>query len=751
MVQLLLRFKLPLLLGCMLISAVGAAALVRPGLRQDYRLEAFVGSDDPAYATFRAFLEEFTSNEVAVIALRSTDALSQETQSIVRHLVTQCRPIPTVQRVVALTEIPLPLRALLGQRLYDHPMIRGNILSADGRTTAIVLQMSAEDHDGLQRRRSVQRLRQIVDSAQEAYPATQFFLTGPYVTLIDMYDYVNLDLLIFTVTTVILMGAMLWTVFRRPGPMIYALTVAVGAVLGCLGIAALAGIVASLITQMIVVLIAILSVATCVHLSVAVEDSGDENSDSAEGVHDGAAPAGGGFPPVNTGDPRHRVLTRMLAPCTAVIVTTAVGFASVCISPIRPVRDFGLLMVCGLLLSLIYSVVGVVFLRRPRTPAGRDSRLSAILASVAERVLPQKRAICAITAILVLAAAAGIPRLRFESDFVKSFRAGTGVRRGYEFLQKNLSPVGSVEVVVRNIANGADDRRITPQQVRQAHDFGQQVMQRFPSIRKALSLADLIALGDSALPTTPADLTLRLAAATWMFGADAVRGFINDDRNALRINLRALEGVSVQEKLRINHEIQTMAEEQFGSEPSIQVTGLYHFYAILVAGLIQDQYRAFAIALPAVFIVLSIMLRSIKLACIMMIPNLMPLVWCVGAMAWADIPVSMTTAMMLSVVLGIAVDDTVHYVWRFRRELATCGDYDQAAIRTHASVGRACVFTTVVIAGGFWILMLSRFLPTAYFGGLVGFAMLTTLAADLIILPALLQTFRPFDSPSRNS
>ena len=113
-------------------------------------------------------------------------------------------------------------------------------------------------------------------------------------------------------------------------------------------------------------------------------------------------------------------------------------------------------------------------------------------------------------------------------------------------------------------------------------------------------------------------------------------------------------------------------------------------------------------------------------------------------MGWANIPVNMTTAMMLSVTLGIAVDDTIHYVWRFREELRRTGDYRQALAATSGSVGRACLFTTVVIAGGFWILMLSQFLPTAYFGGLIGFTMLGTLAADLVLLPVLLTVFNVF-------
>ncbi|MHC4235706.1 MAG: MMPL family transporter, partial [Planctomycetota bacterium] len=189
-------------------------------------------------------------------------------------------------------------------------------------------------------------------------------------------------------------------------------------------------------------------------------------------------------------------------------------------------------------------------------------------------------------------------------------------------------------------------------------------------------------------------------------------------------------------------DVRAMAQRTFGPAYSIDVTGLYYFYAKLVSGLLRDQYRSFALTVPAVFVALLITFRSVKTAAVAMIPNLLPIFFCLGTMGWLDIPVNMTTAMMLSVTLGIAVDDTVHYLWRFRDEFRRHGDYRAALTATSASVGRACVFTTVVIAGGFWILLLSQFLPTAYFGGLVGFTMLGTLAADLVLLPVLITTFR---------
>ena len=715
-----------LILGVVFVAAATSLGLLlKPGLRHDYRLEAFVASNDPSYRTYRAFLDEFTSNEIAIIAVQTDDALSAASRNIIRGLLEQLRPLPGVQRAQALAALPSWMLKLAGQRLTDHRLIRDNLLSRDGRTAAVLLQMQGEGQSAADRRWTVAELRAIVARARQAHPDARIVLAGPYVTLIDMYDYLDRDLLVFSIAALALVGITLWAVFRRPGPMVFALFVGVSATFCALGLAIVGNFPTSLITQMIVILVMVLSVAGCVHLAVASEETA------------GRMPAAG---------PRARAietLGRMAAPCTAVAATTAVGFGSVCISTITPVRIFGLLMVCGLAVSLVAALAGSVLLTGPARhgPTSPSARFPAALAAVARWAAGHRLIVVLLFAAAGLLSIAAFGRLRFESDFVKNFRPHSEVRTSYRFIESNLSPVGSMEIVVR-----APDGRtmLTPEAIRRARALGDAVLEKHAPIRKAMSLADLTTLVGPDLPATQTDLESRLALARTLFGRDFERNFLNAEATAVRLNLRALEGVNVHDKLALAADIRDMAEDTFGPGFSIDVTGLYYFYARLVSGLLRDQYRSFGLTAPAVFLALLITFRSLKVAAVAMIPNLLPILFCLGTMGWLDVPVNMTTAMMLSVTLGIAVDDTVHYLWRFRDEFGRCGDYRAALSATSASVGRACVFTTVVIAGGFWVLLLSQFLPTAYFGGLVGFTMLGTLAADLVLLPVLITTFRIF-------
>ena len=151
-----------------------------------------------------------------------------------------------------------------------------------------------------------------------------------------------------------------------------------------------------------------------------------------------------------------------------------------------------------------------------------------------------------------------------------------------------------------------------------------------------------------------------------LIGPKAISNFVTDDGSALRVSLRAREGASVWEKMDMADDVRRDATETFGDDYEITITGLYYFYATLMAGLLRDQNTTFVITLAAIFVISVVLLRSWKLAAIGMIPNLFPMIACLGLMGWLEIPLNMATSMMLAISLGIAVDDTMHYLWLTR-------------------------------------------------------------------------------------
>jgi len=727
---LLLRFHKHILAVIGAATLASGVLLVTRGLKRDYSLEAFVASKSDSYDLFRRVMDEFVSNELAVIAIESDDIQSPDTLALTERLVTQVRSLDAVERATSwldvLSMLPSALRGVVGASIRNHPLLVDNLISRDGKVSAIILQMAGERQTGTQRRSTVRALKQIVSKARVAHPNMRIVLAGPYVTLLDMYEYVDRDLLRFSAAAAVLLLVTLGLLFRRIGPVVFSLVVSLSATVCTLGVASALDLPVTLVTQMVVILVMVLSVATCVHLCL----SDDEVYRRT--------------PFLDWQVRCRRVLSRMAAPCAAAVVTTAAGFGSVSISSITPVRMFGILMVVGLAFSLVAALVALPVLVRIRPTSLGDTKseqLPVLLRHLAVSVDDHRGAVFVGFALISALFCVSLTWLGFESDFVKNFRPSSEVRQSYEFIESRLSPTGSIEVVVRANDGG---RVLTPNVVARMHEAGERVVATFDAVAKAMTIADLLTAAGGGLPTSSFGLQARMAIARGLFGDDAVRNFVNSDVTALRMNLRVREGISVDEKLAMARSIDSMVSDIVGSGYRTEVTGLYVFYATLVKELWEDQFRSLGLTVPLVFLVLVLVLRSVRAGLVAMVPTALPVLFCLGAMGWTGIAVNMTTAMMLSVTLGIAVDDAVHYLWRFRSALVRSGDHRMALKDAHGGVGRACVFTTVVIAGGFWILVLSEFLPTAYFGGLLGFTMGGALACDLILLPALVMTCRPF-------
>ncbi|MEE8078459.1 MAG: efflux RND transporter permease subunit, partial [Pseudomonadales bacterium] len=697
-------------------AAVSVVALFWPGLRENYSIASFVGSDNREFDTLEEFIATFGGSELVLIAVRGSGAQDDETLACLEQILSRTEALPAVQKASAITQLPLLGRSLLTR----HPLVKGVLVSHDDRTATVILQMVDEGESGDLRRQTVGGLRRIVAEARRKHPALEIILTGPYVTMFEMFEFVREDLRLFSICVAALMILVLYALIGSWGAAFFAVGVAAAAVLCTLGLTIGLGVNMSLTTQMIVIMIAVLAVATCVHLVV------------------GHREAGGSV--VLT-------LSNLMVPCSAVILTSAAGFASVRISDIQPIRDFGALMVLGLLLALLLAFAAIFALDGRRSGAV-DPRailhrlLAAHLGRLAGLSVAHKAAVILFFTGAALLLAIPIPTLQFESDFVKNFRKESTVRRGYEFIEQNLAPLGSIELVVYR-RNG--NSIINLHTIQACDRVAVQALATHEPITKVISILDVLRLSGTGLPGSELELQLRFRAAKGflrtMLGADAMSNFVTEDLSALRVSLRAREGASVREKIEMSDDILQKATAAFGPEYDVTVTGLYYFYATLITGLLGDQSTTFVITLIAIFVITALFLRSWKLAAIGMIPNLFPMVACLGLMGWLGIPLNMATSMMLAISLGIAVDDTIHYLWRFRRELQCDGNVAAAVVRSHRSVGLACVFTTLVITGGFWILCFSRFLPTAYFGVLIGLTMFVALAADLMLLPVLLSIF----------
>jgi predicted RND superfamily exporter protein len=824
-VNLIVRAHRPILIVSAAFALVSVVLLFRPGLREDYRIESMVAANDEAYQRYRRFGEQFISGEMALFVVDAGDPLEPNNLELLHWICGKCREIEGVESPLAVSELPqLGLGALFGsmgrvqtvyERLKEDPSARSRIeselrnnplvmdllLGRDARTgqpshtAGIVVQVAGESSNRL-RKEVAEGLRRVAAEARRLRPDATILLGGPLTGLMEIFEAIHRDLVVFSVVVFVLICIALILIMRRIS--LVAIIVAAASVssLCILGFSIASRMAMSLVSQTVVIVIVVQAVSMCIHLLLAHEETRLHRVGPVHGpLHD-----------------VRQTLHWLLVPCFLCALTTVVGFGSLLVSELQPIRHLAVLGSAGVVLALLLGAAALPALCRVaarRPPIRHDvGRLSDSLAGIAGRAGAGGTygvVVMSVFSVLLVLAAVKVPAAlrNFESDFVKNFRENSNIRRVYSYVEQHLGPVGSIEVIVRRkdgtpvigqsameamrtlreqrsgtstassageqspsnlkslisrqLAIPADQTMAGVSLMQAVDEFQQRIEQEFnPPVRKTFSLVDLIkqvslqtslaqvfGLGRLQLPLFESEFALKMLLIDQKLSPEFLRHFITKDGRALRINLRATESDSVYHKLEITRRVQATAVGILGPEYTVEVTGLYPLYAKITVDLLGAQMGSFGLALVFIGACMCISLRSLRLGLISMVPNVIPMVLCLGVMGWANIPISMATAMMLSIALGIAVDNTLHYLWRFRRELAVDQDYPAAIMRSHRTVGMACLFNSIVIIGGFWVLCLSEFVPTIYFGLLIGLTMMIALASIVLLLPVLLLVFRP--------
>jgi predicted RND superfamily exporter protein len=221
--------------------------------------------------------------------------------------------------------------------------------------------------------------------------------------------------------------------------------------------------------------------------------------------------------------------------------------------------------------------------------------------------------------------------------------------------------------------------------------------------------------------------------------------YVNIEHNEARITMRIVDSLPELRRNELLKRIQSDLTEKLGLEPeAFTVTGLMVLYNNMLQSLFRSQILTIGIVLAGIFVMLLVLFRSPVLAFIASVPNALAICIVMGIMGLCNIPLDFMTITIASITMGIAIDNSIHYIYRFRDEFGKSGDYDAAMSRCHASVGKAIFSSSVTIIFGFSILMLSNFIPTIYFGIFTGLAMFIALLSVLTLMPKLVYLIKPF-------
>ena len=740
------------------VIAVLAAIPLSERLQFDQRIESFFAPDNSDLQILSRSRRDFGGNEFVVVAWteerlfempgdQKPQSLAEALEIDVLHKVDP--PVAAKMRRVTdqLNSIP-GVNGSKTQHLADfldaapkykpsrRSMLRlfeGTLIGRDGRTTGIVLELLPEIEAGEARGATLSRIREVATELGDSVA-----VAGEPVQVFDMFQMVEQDGQSLFLVSLTILAFVLVLMFRGLRWMLAPVGLVLGSVVATRAILYLVGAELSMVSSMLSSLVTVIGIATCMHVFVHYREARFKLA-----VTDNPTPK---EHQVQLFEAARQTFLEMSVPIFWTCVTTGVGFGSLLVSQITPVRSFSVMMclatgvvLFGCVFVLPATLASGSRLNRPaRVPL--EHWLDRGLRITCRAVEKQPVLTGLLCLILFGGAIPGILRLQVETDFSRNFKESSSIVQSLKFVESRLGGAGSWEIAFD-----------TP--TRLTDEFLEEIMRLTQELRDMATDDDsitILSLTDIAdLPPRifgPAKTLLRIARKQ----PELIRNFYNEESQRMRIVLRSAEQQPSEQKLAQIANIRSCVAEFFAKSEFTQTTrpeasGMFVLLAELIQSLLQDQLLSFLVACGGIFVCMSIAFRSLRIGLLSLFPNIFPVAILMGILGWSGVQVNIGTAMITSVSMGLTVDSTIHYITAFERARRHCS-VSQALATAHASAGRAVVFAHLALVAGFLVLTASRFIPLVYFGALLSLSMIGGVFGDLVLLPLLLRWTTPVSS-----
>lgn len=620
---------------------------------------------------------------------------------------------------------------------------------------------------GARQTATIAEIRQLLDGYRDD---AQIYLGGAPMIADDLVTFVRGDLSSFSFGVLAFIVLALGLIFRKLRWIALPLACCAIAGVSMVGILGLMDWRVTVVSSNFISLLLIITISLTVHLTVRYRELRATRSHSN---HDKLL--------------RHAILS-MFKPCLYTGLTTAVAFGSLIVSGISPIISFGWMMVIGVFAAIVvvFGVFPAVLSLLPQdtTRLSSDLRLNVTtgLATLTARL---NNGVLAIYAVITLLSIVGLAQLKVENSFIDYFREKTEIFQGMTLFDEKLGGTLSFDVIVDLGDAEADDGGFgddfgddfddgfgddfddgfgdsatdndaywftAPKmdRIERIHDF----IDSDPQTGKVLSFGAVVQLARKLNGNEPIDGVLWAVLYSRIpetLKDTVLKPFVSIDENELRFNVRVIESDPNLKRNELLQRIERGIEEEFGfSAEQVRVTGVLVLYNNVLQSLYESQILTLGVVMLVIMLMFLLLFRSLAIAMICIIPNAIAAAFVLGIMGWLGIPLDIMTITIAAISVGIGVDNTIHYMFRFRREFPRLGNYRETMFFCHNSIGRAMYFTSMTIVAGFSILALSNFVPTIVFGLLTSLAMLVALVGSLTLLPQLLIVFKPLGPESHS-
>lgn len=763
--------------------------------------------NDPDLKLYRENTEKYGSNDFLIVTFSPyQELLSKPSIILIKDIVKKISSLDRVENVLSLLDVPLlennpnvslsdvadsvetlnseSINIDLAKRVFSSNSVYQNLLiSEDLNTTAFQVTLKRNlnyenlineryalydslDSNKEEKLKNINELIEIEknnaaaedeilvsdmrDLISDYNEVGELFLGGGAMITVDTIKFISQDLTIFGLTVLLIFIVVLSLIFKNFIWVSIPLITASLTSLLCMGAVGWFNWKVTVVSANFVSILMIISISLMVHLIVRYQELGIFNKE------------------INQKDLVNKTLRQMFLPCLYTALTTIAAFASLVVSDIKPIIDFGLIMVIGISITFIFAFIffgsSLSIIKKGYLDLGSDKSKNITLymhSFVENYPIPILISSFIIFAFSVL----GISQLTVENKFIDYFKPSTEIYKGLSLIDQKLGGTATLDVIIDAPESEDEDIDITFDD--EFDDFGEiledeidqqgywfnsdnlfyletihDYLENRPEIGKVLSVSSGIKLAEianSGERLTDLELALLRKLLPEDIESQLLSAYITNDDNQVRLSARVIESYEGLNRKELISSVKYDLENKFNiSEDKYKLTGISVIYNNLLQSLFGSLIGSIGIVFLSIFVMFLFLFKSIKLAFIGMIPNFLAAGAVIGTIGLTGIPLDVMTVTVAAVSIGMGVDNTIHYIFRFKKEFLESNDYLKSTKNTHATIGRALFYTSTTIVLGFLVLATSNFSPTVFFGIFTSLSMIMAIIGSLFLLPVLL-------------
>ena len=761
---------------------------------KDFKLDAssdtLLLENDPDLIYLREITNRYGSKEFLVLTYTPDEPMvSEKSLNNLLSLKYKIQSLDWVHSVITLLDIPLlnnsdkPLAERLKEistlkddgidkergfkEILNSPVFRNFVISEDGKTTGLIVNikddeklkdiedLSIKEIDNLKELRkkanhsNIVEIRKVISTYDNV---GNIFLGGIPMIADDMMSFIKNDIIVFGIGVLAFIIATLWFVFKKIIWIVIPISSCIFSVIIMTGLLGLFNWKVTVISSNFIALMLILTMAMNIHISTRFLQIKKN------------------FPNKKLPDLILLVMSKMFWPIIYTVLTTVCAFLSLIFSEIKPIIDFGWMMTMGLFTSflvtftLLPSLLNIFSKYDVNLKKENNSKITSSLGSFS---INNKKVIFGSSVLIILLSLYGISKLEVENSFINYFNKKTEIYRGMKLIDDKLGGTTPLDVILKFPQKDLDKAEIDDDEFEDWDDGEEENSEKYwftkdkidrinsvhnyldslPFVGKVLSLTSILEvatqLNDGKTLET-LEIGVLYSKLPETIKQEVIDPYISIKDNEARISIRVKDSDKNLRRNDLINKINFDLENKLNiSKNEFKLAGVLILFNNLLQSLFKSQILTLGFVMTAIFGMFIILFKNIKLALIGVIPNFIAAFFVLGTIGLLRIPLDMMTITIAAITIGIAVDNSIHYIYRFKEELKQTGNYEKTVKLCHSSVGVAILNTSITIIFGFSILVLSNFIPTIYFGFFTGLAMLFAMISVLTLLPALILIIKP--------